>query len=63
MNNLELIDRLCDITSEQAKLIKMQAEIIEQSHIIELLTKQELKETESSIDDELDLIECACRRL
>jgi len=63
MNNFELIDRLCGITSEQAKLIRIQAETIEQSINISLMTKQELNEIKSKIDDELDLIEYACRRL
>lgn len=61
MDKLELIDKLCFITSEQSKLIRAQSEVIAHSIAIDQMAKKELKSAEKKIDDALDVIELACR--
>lgn len=43
MANIELVEKLCAVISEQAQLIKEQNELIEQSDVINEETKSELK--------------------
>ncbi len=58
----ELIDRLCEVTTQLADLVRKQAAIIMQSDIPEE-TKKELEAERKPIDDELDLLEYKMRRM
>ena len=58
----ELIDRLCEVTTQLADLVRKQAAIIMQSDITEE-TKKELEAERKPIDDELDLLEYKMRRM
>lgn len=58
----ELIDRLCEVTTQLADLVRKQAAIIMQSDIPEE-TKKELEAERKPIDDELDLFEYKMRRM
>ena len=58
----ELIDRLCEVTTQLADLVRKQAAIIMQSDIPEE-TKKELEAERKPIDDEVDLLEYKMRRM
>ena len=62
MGTLEIIDRLCAVTSLLAEIVKEQTIAIAQSEIAEEV-KAELMEKQNKADEELDLLEYKMRRL
>lgn len=58
----ELIDKLCEVTTQLADLVRKQAAIIMQSDIPEE-TKKELETERKPIEDKLDLLEYKMRRI
>lgn len=52
----EIIDRLCEATTQLLEIIRKQEEIIEQYNISEAVHK-ELSEMKSSADEKMDLLE------
>ena len=61
MSPLEIISRMCDVTSTLSGIVKKQQEIIEQSKIEEAV-KADLRQQVKEIDRELDVIEYHSQR-
>ena len=61
MTPLEIISRLCDVTTSLSGIVKKQQEIIEQSKIEEAV-KADLRQQVKEADRELDVIEYHSRR-
>lgn len=61
MSPLEIISRMCDVTSTLSGIVKKQQEIIEQSKIEEAV-KADLRQQVRETDRELDVIEYHSRR-
>lgn len=61
MEDYELIDRLCGVTTMLADIVKEQAAIIEQADIPDSV-KEALKQKRDAADSELDVIEYGLRR-
>lgn len=57
MNSPELIDRLCAVVEEQAKIIRDQALFIENELAVEEEAKKQFAARRDDTDKELDLIE------
>lgn len=61
MNALELIDRLCTVTTKLADIVRDQAQFIEQMEDVDQETKRRFAEKRAAADEELDLIELKLR--
>ena len=61
MNTLELIDRLCAVTTKLADIVRDQAQFIEQMETVDEETKKHFAEKREAADEELDLIEIRLR--
>lgn len=61
MSALEIISRMCDVTSVLSGIVKKQQTIIEQSKIEEAV-KAELRQQVNEAERELDVIEYHSRR-
>lgn len=61
MNSTELIDRLCAVVEEQAKIIRMQALFIEEQLAVDEEVKKQFAAQRDDVDTELDLIEVGLR--
>lgn len=63
MTQIEIIDRLCDITCRQAIAIKELTHIVNQSDTIDKETKKEINLRNEEISKELDIIEYGSRKI
>lgn len=61
MNALELIDRLCAVTTKLADIVRDQAQFIEQMETVDEEIKKQFAEKREAADEELDLIELKLR--
>lgn len=61
MKSLELIDRLCGVVEEQARIIREQAFFIENCKTIDEETKKKYADLREPALDELDIIEFRLR--
>ncbi len=61
MNSTELIDRLCAVVEEQAKIIRKQALFIEELLAVDEEVKKQFAAPRDDVDTELDLIEVGLR--
>lgn len=61
MNSTELIDRLCAVVEEQAKIIRKQALFIEEQLAVDEEVKKQFAAQRDDVDTELDLIEVGLR--
>lgn len=61
MNALELIDRLCAVTTKLADIVRDQAQFIEQMEAVDEEIKKQFAEKREAADEELDLIELKLR--
>jgi len=61
MSQLEIISRLCDVTTVLSEIVRKQQEIIERSKIEEVV-KKELRQQVKAADGELDVLEYHMRR-
>ena len=61
MNSTELIDRLCAVVEEQAKIIRMQALFIEEQLAVDEEVKKQFAAQRDDVDTEFDLIEVGLR--
>lgn len=61
MNTLELIDRLCAVTSAQAEIIREQAFFIENCKTIDEEAKKHYADLRGPVDTELDILEFKLR--
>lgn len=61
MNSTELIERLCAVVEEQAKIIRRQALFIEEQLAVDEEVKKQFAAQRDDVDDELDLIEVGLR--
>ena len=61
MNTLELIDRLCGVTTAQADIIREQAFFIENCKTIDEEAKRHYADLRGTVDAELDLLEIRLR--
>ena len=61
MSNLELIGRLCAVTTKLADIVREQALYIEQHHTVDDEAARLLEEKRIAADEELDLIEIELR--
>ena len=57
MTQIEIIDRFCDITSQQSDMIKKLVNIIAQSNVVDEEIMETLLNDQSEIDHELDVVE------
>ena len=62
MNTVEIIDRLCAVTEEQARIIREQAYVIENWMAVDDQTKKKFEEMRKPIEAELDSLEYKLRR-
>lgn len=62
MSPLEIISRLCDVTTNLSEIVQKQQTIIERSKIEESV-KEELRQQVKKVDDEMDVIEYNSRRI
>lgn len=62
MTPLEIISRLCGVTTSLAEIVSKQQEIIERSQIEEAV-KEELRRMTKEADGELDVLEYHMRRI
>lgn len=58
MNNIELIDKLCEVTTLQSDIIREQTMIIRQHEIIDVFEKER-----DDANNMLDVIECNLRNV
>ena len=61
MNALELIDRLCAVTTKLADIVRDQDQFIEQMETVDEEIKKQFAEKRAAADEELDLIELKLR--
>lgn len=61
MTTLEIISRLCDITTELSEIVRKQQETIEHSKVEEAV-KKELRQMVDRAERELDVMEYHLRR-
>lgn len=61
MNSTELIDRLCAVVEEQAKIIRKQALFIEEQLAVDEEVKKQFAAQRDDVDTELDLIKVELR--
>lgn len=62
MSTLEIISRLCDVTTNLSEIVRKQQTIIEHSKIEESV-KEELRQQVKETERELDVIEYHSRRI
>lgn len=62
MTTLEIISRLCSITTELSEIVRKQQEIIERSKVEEAV-KEELRQMVDGAERELDVMEYHLRRI
>ena len=62
MNTVEIIDRLCAVTEEQARIIREQAYVIENCMAVDAETKKKFDEMRKPVEAELDSLEFKLRR-
>lgn len=63
MSNIELIDRLCSVTSELIDIVHRQAAFIEEQLAVDDAIKQEFARARDRAEQELDIIEYDLRPL
>jgi len=61
VNALELIDRLCAVTTKLADIVRDQAQFIEQMETVDEEIKKQFAEKRAAADEELDHIELTLR--
>lgn len=61
MNTLEIIDRLCAVTTELARIVREQTYLIENCLAIDAETKRKFAAMREPVEAELDLIEYRLR--
>ena len=62
MTTLEIISRLCGITTELSEIVRKQQETIERSKVEEAV-KEELRQMVDGADREMDVMEYHLRRI
>ena len=62
MTTLEIISRLCDITTELSEIVRKQQENIERSKVEEDV-KEELRQMVDGVEMEMDVMEYHMRRI